>query len=55
MHVHVQRGRMTCKFWLEPIALSRNHRFSPRELNQIRRMIQDNLDKIVEAWHEHCG
>jgi hypothetical protein len=26
-----------------------------RELNQIRRMIQDNVDKIVEAWHEHCG
>jgi len=46
---------MTCKFWLDPIALSRNRRFSPRELNRIRRMIQDNLDKIIEAWHEHCG
>ena len=55
MHVHIQRGRMTCKFRLEPIALARNRRFSPRELNRIRRMIQDNLDKIIEAWHEHCG
>ncbi len=55
IHVHVQQDRMACKFWLEPIVLSRNHRFSPRELSQIRRMIQDNLDKIVEAWHEHCG
>ncbi|MDK1118862.1 MAG: hypothetical protein QGM50_08745 [Anaerolineae bacterium] len=28
-----------CKFWLEPIALSKNRRFSPRELNRIRRII----------------
>jgi len=55
MHVHVQRDRMTCKFWLEPIALSRNRRFSPRELNRIRRVIQQNRDKIVEARYEHCG
>jgi hypothetical protein len=55
MHVHVQRERMTCKFWLEPIALSKNCRFSPQELNRIREMIYDNLDKIIEAWYEHCG
>lgn len=55
MHVHVQREKMTCKFWLEPIALSKNKRFSPRELNRIRRMIQDNLEIIIEAWYEHCG
>jgi len=55
MHVHVQRGRMTCKFWLDPIALSRNRRFSPKELNRIRRIIQKNQEKIIGAWHEHCG
>ncbi len=42
MHVHVQRENMMCKFWLEPIALSKNRRFSPRELNRIRRIIYDN-------------
>ncbi|MGA9351646.1 MAG: DUF4160 domain-containing protein [Anaerolineae bacterium] len=55
MHVHVQQGRMTCKFWLDPIALSRNRRFSPKELNRIREIIQKNQEKIIEAWHEHCG
>lgn len=53
-HVHAQRERMVCKFWLEPIALSTNHGFSARELNQIRMYIQTNLNKILEAWHEHC-
>jgi hypothetical protein len=55
MHVHVQRERMVCKFWLDPIALSKNRRFSPRELNRIREIIYDNLDTIIEAWYEHCG
>ncbi len=55
MHVHVRRERMVCKFWLDPIALSKNRRFSPRELNRIRRVIYDNLDTIIEAWYEHCG
>jgi hypothetical protein len=54
-HVHVQRERMVCKFWLQPLALANNHGFSPRELNQIRAIILENLDTISEAWHEHCG
>ncbi len=55
VHVHVRRENMTCKFWLEPIALSENHGFSSRELNRIRRIIQTNTEKIIEAWYEHCG
>jgi len=55
MHVHVRREKMVCKFWLDPIALSKNRRFSPRELNRIREIIYDNLDTIIEAWYEHCG
>ena len=55
VHVHVQREGMVCKFWLEPVALSKNHRFSPKELNQIRKTILDNRGIIMEAWYEHCG
>lgn len=53
-HVHVRRERMTCKFWLETVSLSNNNGFHPRELNTIRRIIIDNLDRITEAWDEHC-
>ncbi len=55
MHVHVRREKMVCKFWLDPITLYENHGFTPKELNRIRRIVQINLDKIIEAWHEHCG
>ncbi|MFO7679443.1 MAG: DUF4160 domain-containing protein [Chloroflexota bacterium] len=54
-HVHVQREKMTCKFWLEPVSLARNRGFSAQELNRIRRLIVAYEEVIVEAWHDHCG
>jgi hypothetical protein len=54
-HVHVQREKMLCKFWLEPMYLAKNSGFTPRELNAIRKLIERNFPKILEAWHEHCG
>lgn len=55
MHVHVQRERMLCKFWIKPVALARNHGFSAKELNIIREIIMRDKGKIMEAWYEHCG
>jgi hypothetical protein len=54
-HIHVQRDKITCKFWLEPLCLAKNCGFSPKELSVIQKLIKNNLPKIVEAWHEHCG
>ena len=54
-HVHVQRESRVCKYWLRPVALSRNDGFSARELNQIRAEVVRNVERILEAWHEHCG
>jgi len=55
MHVHVQRERMVCKFWIQPVALARNQGFVSKELNIIREIILKNRDRITEAWYEHCG
>ncbi len=54
MHVHVQRERMVRKFWLDPLELANNFGFTPRELNQVRQMVQSNLQIIRETWNEHC-
>lgn len=54
-HVHVQRERKVCKFWMEPVTLASNHGFSPVELNAIRQLLEANRSKIMEAWNEHCG
>jgi len=54
-HVHVQRERRVCKYWMEPIVLASNYGFSPVELNVVRQLLRDNSKKVLEAWDEHCG
>ncbi len=54
-HVHVQRERKVCKYWMMPVALASNHGFSAVELNAIRQLLETNRTKILEAWNEHCG
>jgi hypothetical protein len=54
-HVHVQREKLVCKFWFEPVTLSKNYGFSPKELNTIRQIISSNRSTFLEAWNEHCA
>ena len=54
-HVHVERDDSTCKFWLNPLMLARNHGFAAPELTRIRRIIEQHNQRIMEAWHDHCG
>jgi hypothetical protein len=54
-HVHVKREKSVCKFWLEPVVLSKNYGFTPKELNIIAKSIRYNMEQILEAWNEHCG
>jgi hypothetical protein len=37
------------------VVLASINGFSAKELNRIRKMILDNLDRIQETWDEHCG
>ena len=55
MHVHVRRDRQQTKFWLAPVELAWNDGCSPRELNEVRRLVLAHETSIIEAWHEHCG
>ena len=54
-HIHVERERSTCKFWLDPLMLARNHGFAAHELTRIRQIIRQHHEQIMEAWYEHCG
>jgi hypothetical protein len=53
-HIHARREFMQCKFWLQPLSLAWNRRFSARELNVIRSYIDGYRAQMVEAWDEHC-
>ena len=53
-HVHVQRDRGTCKFWLDPVSLAFNDGLARRDIAAIRRVIFEYRARIQEAWREHC-
>jgi hypothetical protein len=40
---------------LARVSVASNQGFSPRELNEIRRLVVESEPVFIEAWHEHCG
>ena len=54
-HVHVDRGKASCKVWLVPIVLASNLGFSARELREIERLVSLNRAILLKAWEEFHG
>jgi hypothetical protein len=51
-HIHVQSERKLAKFWLEPVQLASSMRFQAHELNRLNRLVEENRERLLEAWHE---
>ena len=54
-HVHIQRERSLAKFWLQPVTLALATGFSARELRQLERLVTENQESWIGAWHEFFG
>ncbi len=54
-HVHVDRGDLSAKFWLQPASLARNFGFSPKELRRLLELVVQHQAAFREAWHGHLG
>ncbi len=54
-HVHVDHDDMSAKFWLVPVRLAHNFGFSPHELRRIQRLLEEQQEKLLEAWNDHLG
>ena len=54
-HVHVDRDADSAKFWLAPVALSRNLGFSAQELRTIERLLTQHEETLLEAWNDYFG
>jgi hypothetical protein len=52
-HVHVERDKNNTKFWLDPLRLERSGGFRSKEINRIRRLIEENQQALLESWHEY--
>ena len=54
-HVHVDRDKASAKIWLEPVSLSRNLGFGPRELRAVVRLVFENRAALLKAWNDYFG
>jgi len=53
VHVHIEKEDKIAKFWLDPVRLQRSGGFRAIEINDLQKKIQDNQEKIIEAWNEY--
>lgn len=53
VHIHVEDGRKTAKFWLDPIFMEYNKGFRRHELQHVYRIIFENQLLLIKAWNEY--
>jgi hypothetical protein len=51
-HVHVTKEDNEAKFWLDPVRVAREGRFRKSDLRDIERIVEDNLEFLLNAWKE---
>ncbi|MBM4019683.1 MAG: DUF4160 domain-containing protein [Planctomycetes bacterium] len=58
-HVHAQKGGAECKMWLlrdtYDVAEAWSHGLSPGLRRELRRIIFDHFDLIMDEWNRHHG
>ncbi|MEK7339987.1 MAG: DUF4160 domain-containing protein [Verrucomicrobiota bacterium] len=52
-HIHIRAGENEAKFWLNPIQLVVNHGFKPHEINDIKKIVEENQTLLLDAWKEY--
>ncbi|BBL72752.1 hypothetical protein MoryE10_33580 [Methylogaea oryzae] len=56
IHIHCINGDMECKFWIDVESFDIQEAFafkmSPRDKRQIRKIIFEHFEYIVEQWQE---
>jgi hypothetical protein len=59
IHVHAKKGSCECKFWLHvdvfDIEEAWEHGLSPQLRREIRKIIFDHFEVIVDEWRRHLG
>jgi len=54
MHVHVFCPDGEAKFWLEPrITLATNYGLSKKQVNELKKTVEERKDEITDAWRKH--
>jgi meiotically up-regulated gene 157 (Mug157) protein len=59
VHIHAQKGGSDCKYWLDidayEIREAYAYNMSARDTREVRKIILQHFDEIVEAWEKAFG
>lgn len=54
IHIHAEKGEKDCKYWLDielyEIREAYSYNLNARDTREVRKIILQNFDEIVEAW-----
>jgi hypothetical protein len=53
MHIHVEKGDGTAKFYLSPPELVKSRRLKASEIVEIRKLVYENLELFKTKWDEY--
>ena len=54
IHIHVFCHDGEAKFWIEPkIELAKNHGLNDLQLSEVKKVIEEKRDEIINAWNRH--
>ncbi|MCH7397845.1 DUF4160 domain-containing protein [Belliella sp. DSM 107340] len=55
IHIHVESGDSTAKFNLKPIQNVKSKGFDSKELKEISKLIEINIEVLIDSWYEYFG
>lgn len=53
VHVHVEKGSASAKWWADPISEEYSYGFNPKERKEIRALMEEHRETIISRWNEH--
>jgi hypothetical protein len=55
-HIHIRQGDREAKLWLRSgLPQAYNYGFNPRDLRDLRELIEANREQIETAWNDFFG
>ena len=59
IHIHGQKGDKDCKYWLDvddyAIRKAYTYNMNNKDIREVKKIILQNLDEIIQAWNTHFG
>lgn len=53
IHVHVEKGDASAKWWVDPVVEEFSYGFSSKERKEIRALMIEHKEAIIIRWNEH--